>query len=306
MSTLTSPGASCQTSSSSLVDSSSVTEPLAAQPGLLLSVTGSSPLRLRTCSRPVRRRKRTMTPMYKKDSTYWDKRRKNNEAARRSRERRRLNDLMMEGQLLALNEENAQLRAHLSLQYHTSVSAGRSKAASPVGATFTSPVVAPLSLSPRNPAYSRAGHWVNGGDATASILSVRHQDNRPCETDVSCFGTTEADGVFKGATASLQGLRSAEAEMGPQRRITFSDDNFTQNYYIQAFLRAPADTPRHACTNKPNSWLESHLSSSAVYNNLLLPWWSSYTPPPTTLYSCLPPYRLSCAGPGLHLSADGR
>uniref|UniRef100_A0A4W6FSF9 BZIP domain-containing protein n=1 Tax=Lates calcarifer TaxID=8187 RepID=A0A4W6FSF9_LATCA len=72
---------------------------------------------------PVTRRKREMVPADRKDSTYWDKRRKNNEAAKRSREKRRLNDLMLEGQLLALTEENAQLRAHvLSMQYHTSLS----------------------------------------------------------------------------------------------------------------------------------------------------------------------------------------
>uniref|UniRef100_A0A3P9NU04 BZIP domain-containing protein n=1 Tax=Poecilia reticulata TaxID=8081 RepID=A0A3P9NU04_POERE len=80
-------------------------------------------VRLRACRShlsPVRRRKREMIPADKKDATYWDKRRKNNEAAKRSREKRRINDLLMEGQLLALSEENAQLRAQvLNLQYHT-------------------------------------------------------------------------------------------------------------------------------------------------------------------------------------------
>ncbi|KAL7866653.1 hypothetical protein AOLI_G00144670 [Acnodon oligacanthus] len=74
---------------------------------------------------PSRRRKREMTPAEKKDALYWDKRRKNNEAAKRSREKRRFNDLMLEGQLLALSEENAQLRAELlSLQYHMGLGRG--------------------------------------------------------------------------------------------------------------------------------------------------------------------------------------
>ncbi|XP_062412146.1 nuclear factor interleukin-3-regulated protein isoform X2 [Sardina pilchardus] len=68
---------------------------------------------------PSARRKREMTPASKKDALYWDKRRKNNEAAKRSREKRRFTDMMLEGQLLALSEENAQLRAEVfSLQCH--------------------------------------------------------------------------------------------------------------------------------------------------------------------------------------------
>ncbi|CAO2596067.1 Nuclear factor interleukin-3-regulated protein [Lemmus lemmus] len=44
---------------------------------------------------------------------YWEKRRKNNEAAKRSREKRRLNDLVLENKLIALGEENATLKAEL-------------------------------------------------------------------------------------------------------------------------------------------------------------------------------------------------
>lgn len=59
------------------------------------------------------RRKREFMPDDKKDNTYWEKRRKNNEAAKRSREKRRLNDFAMESQLAALSEENAVLRTEL-------------------------------------------------------------------------------------------------------------------------------------------------------------------------------------------------
>ncbi|KAM6113489.1 NFIL3 like protein [Phoenicopterus ruber ruber] len=57
--------------------------------------------------------KREFMPDEKKDNTYWEKRRKNNEAAKRSREKRRLNDFAMESQLAALSEENAILRTEL-------------------------------------------------------------------------------------------------------------------------------------------------------------------------------------------------
>ncbi|XP_066491681.1 NFIL3 like protein [Tiliqua scincoides] len=59
------------------------------------------------------RRKREFTPEEKKDTVYWEKRLKNNEAARRSRERRRFNDFAMESQVIALREENLRLRVEL-------------------------------------------------------------------------------------------------------------------------------------------------------------------------------------------------
>ncbi|XP_009075862.1 PREDICTED: nuclear factor interleukin-3-regulated protein-like [Acanthisitta chloris] len=59
------------------------------------------------------RRKREFMPDEKKDSMYWEKRRKNNEAAKRSREKRRLNDVAMENQLAVLRKENAILRTEL-------------------------------------------------------------------------------------------------------------------------------------------------------------------------------------------------
>lgn len=66
------------------------------------------------------RRKREFTPEEKKDASYWEKRRKNNEAAKRSREKRRANDFMLETRLVALTKENTALRAELlalNLQY---------------------------------------------------------------------------------------------------------------------------------------------------------------------------------------------
>ena len=59
------------------------------------------------------RRKREFIPVDQKDDGYWDKRRKNNEAAKRSREKRRVNDMVLENRVLALLEENARLRAEL-------------------------------------------------------------------------------------------------------------------------------------------------------------------------------------------------
>lgn len=60
-----------------------------------------------------RRRKREFIPEEKKDALYWEKRRKNNEAAKRSRERRKMNDHVLESHLEALKEENARLSTEL-------------------------------------------------------------------------------------------------------------------------------------------------------------------------------------------------
>ncbi|XP_014882051.1 uncharacterized protein LOC106943232 [Poecilia latipinna] len=65
------------------------------------------------------RRKREFTPCERKDENYWDKRRKNNEAAKRSREKRRANDMVLERRVLGLLEENARLKAEvLALKFH--------------------------------------------------------------------------------------------------------------------------------------------------------------------------------------------
>lgn len=59
------------------------------------------------------RKQREFIPDNRKDDTYWDRRRKNNEAAKRSREKRRISDLMLETRVLELTRENALLLAEL-------------------------------------------------------------------------------------------------------------------------------------------------------------------------------------------------
>ncbi len=59
------------------------------------------------------RRKREFISDEKKDASYWEKRRKNNEAAKRSREKRRINDVVLENRVMALNEENVRLKTEL-------------------------------------------------------------------------------------------------------------------------------------------------------------------------------------------------
>ncbi|XP_064335938.1 NFIL3 like protein [Camelus dromedarius] len=81
------------------------------------------------------RRQREFMPEEKKDMVYWEKRRKNNEAAKRSREKRRLNDAALEGRLATLLEENALLRAELRALKH------RFGLLPPIGGTRTLPAL---------------------------------------------------------------------------------------------------------------------------------------------------------------------
>lgn len=76
-----------------------------------------SPVRLGRLIKPKPnmscRRKREFISDEKKDACYWEKRRKNNEAAKRSREKRRFNDMVLENRVIALNDENARLKMEL-------------------------------------------------------------------------------------------------------------------------------------------------------------------------------------------------
>lgn len=60
------------------------------------------------------RKQREFIPDNKKDESYWDRRRRNNEAAKRSREKRRFNDMILETRVVELSKENHVLKAQLS------------------------------------------------------------------------------------------------------------------------------------------------------------------------------------------------
>lgn len=59
------------------------------------------------------RRLREFIPEHKKDQGYWLKRQKNNEAAKRSREKRRMNDFVLSHQIIQLTSENKRLKLEL-------------------------------------------------------------------------------------------------------------------------------------------------------------------------------------------------
>ena len=60
------------------------------------------------------RKQREFTKDTRKDDSYWDRRRRNNEAAKRSREKRRFNDMILETRVAELTRDNYLLRAQLN------------------------------------------------------------------------------------------------------------------------------------------------------------------------------------------------
>uniref|UniRef100_A0AAQ4PBC5 Si:dkey-172o19.2 n=1 Tax=Gasterosteus aculeatus aculeatus TaxID=481459 RepID=A0AAQ4PBC5_GASAC len=250
-------------------------------------------------SRPYVRRKREMVPTDKKDSAYWDKRLKNNEAAKRSRERRRLSERLLEGQLLALSEENAQLRARVLGTGHCGVPRAFATSGAPVCASPGSP----------RPVHSAAlfqprlwgGNGGGGGPACAAV--------HPFEAEMlprvggfaphgyySCGAPRCVSPLFGPGAAALDGGRSARAaEMDAQRHVSSSDD-------VHKSTEAPGQL-RHASILSRGNWLVPPLSPSAVScNNFLLPWRSSYGVP-AAVYPDLPLYIRETRGQGVGVEA---
>ncbi|XP_026074987.1 uncharacterized protein LOC113054000 [Carassius auratus] len=65
------------------------------------------------------RRKRQFTPDEQKDGNYWLKRTRNNEAAKRSRQRKRMEEHLLESRAVELQRENDKLKAVLSTVHHS-------------------------------------------------------------------------------------------------------------------------------------------------------------------------------------------
>ncbi|MBN3280007.1 NFIL3 protein, partial [Polyodon spathula] len=152
------------------------------------------------------RRKREFMPDEKKDATYWEKRRKNNEAAKRSREKRRVHDYMMEGRLAGLSEENLRLRAELlTLKLRFGI-------LSP--ADYTEHAHTLLAMRP-NPARDRTTPPACHEPYCTKPLTSRGQDSPPRPTYLlpshtrhptapSCLSSPRAGSAFTSARGALE------------------------------------------------------------------------------------------------------
>ncbi|XP_053386620.1 nuclear factor interleukin-3-regulated protein-like [Mercenaria mercenaria] len=62
-----------------------------------------------------KRRQKEFVPENRKDNGYWEKRRKNNEAGKKSREKKIINTLALENTMMELTRENIRLKNELML-----------------------------------------------------------------------------------------------------------------------------------------------------------------------------------------------
>lgn len=91
------------------------------------------------------RRKREFTPDEQKDTNYWLKRNRNNEAAKRSRQRKRMEEHLLETRAVELQRENDKLKAALSAVHLHSTGQNN-----PLDAAFGYPIGLPNDGYPRS------------------------------------------------------------------------------------------------------------------------------------------------------------
>lgn len=241
---------------------------------------------------PSKRRKREMTPAEKKDALYWDKRRKNNEAAKRSREKRRLTDLMLEGQVLALSEENAQLRAELlSLQYHMGLGRGVD-VSHPLHSSVPFPCPTPPHLQPSLwrlnagiPPPDWYQRWPQNSlsDPPSSSSQITPQRNPQKNGTVS----QDAMSLDQPAEQSHQGDQLSEADSAAHQQVTSTNDPASKREPSSSQTASFSSASSHT-TQPPQNWLLSGINHPTnQHNNLLLQLGSSCLRP-SPLHACWP------------------
>lgn len=270
MSTIRSPEHQADACLPSSTGESSTSEDEPGSLSRLLPLTGSSVLARRLFHLPSyrnplvpsRRRKREMTPAEKKDASYWVKRQKNNEAAKRSREKRRLNDFMLEGQLLALSEENAQLRAEvLSLQYHMGI--GRGLDVNHPVIPFHYPVASHLKPSLWGLASSSAALSADGPEL------YRSWPEHSSSQYISPLRVPPKSAHLPSQVSYLDNNADpVESDLASHPQVSSSNDPPSHPRLFPA-KRAPAPSP------PPPQLLPGLSHSVTQHNNQMFPWGSS-------------------------------
>ncbi|XP_008281974.1 nuclear factor, interleukin 3 regulated, member 6 [Stegastes partitus] len=152
------------------------------------------------------RRKREFIPVDKKDEGYWDKRRKNNEAAKRSREKRRVNDMVLESRVLALLEENARLRAELlALKFRFGLVKDPSNTQ-----------ILPLTTAPQHNTQSLTPqYYLHRGESS----SAAHPNNQPGQ-QLSTRGSRDAGNMSEDSGFSTPGGSSVGSPIFFEDRLS--------------------------------------------------------------------------------------
>lgn len=170
-----------------------------------------STIKRKECPSSAIRRKREFIPQEKKDEGYWDKRKKNNEAAKRSREKRRVNDMVLERRVLALLEENARLRAELlALKFRFGLVKDPSNA--PILPLATAPHPSAQALTPHSFFHSVQASNTNNLSSQMSARGAREVCNT---SEDSGFSTPSGSSV--GSPVFFEDRLSDHEKSSPQR-----------------------------------------------------------------------------------------
>ncbi|XP_041816070.1 nuclear factor interleukin-3-regulated protein [Chelmon rostratus] len=191
------------------------------------------------------RRKREFIPEDKKDTLYWERRRKNNEAAKRSREKRRLNDIVLENKLMALGEENASLKAELlslklkfglvsSAEYAQEVRKLSSSTTVNLYQEFVPPSAGPRSSRDLGPLRLR----------NSCISVIKHLPHMP-ETCIATQG-------------SLSICRTAEVKQEPAENGSYAQERTSPYELFRNYMVSPLS----GVYSQPASFLQITRSSS--------------------------------------------
>lgn len=230
----------------------------------------------------VTRRKREMVPPEKKDAAYISKRLKNNEAAKRSREKRRLKELLLGGQLLALSDENARLRDQVLRVQYLSMCAGQVEGAP---GRDLCPVY--------SPAVSKSLVWEEN-------WRNPHRSIPPFSWNQGFDSPFQSSGLmpFSGPRfpSAVAGTERTKADSDANRQVAFSAQIKADAASFQAFLPRPDMLhPAPMLPHPPPTWL---VPSPAVSSNFVVPWLSPYLAS-TPLHQSLPLCMQEMQGQGL-------
>ncbi|XP_075935601.1 nuclear factor interleukin-3-regulated protein [Anarhichas minor] len=228
-------------------------EPYSGEDALVLALQGASrdmmghqiseiPFKAKTSCR----RKREFIPEERKDNLYWERRRKNNEAAKRSREKRRINDMVLENKLMALGEENASLKAELlSLKLKFGLVSLAAYAQEVQNLSSSANLNLYQEFAPSNAGQSSSSRVLEPHHLRSSCISViKHSPHMP-ET---CTAAQDDFGICRTAD-----VKQEAAESGNYAQETSSPYELYRNYMA---------SPLSGVYSQPASFLQLTRSSS--------------------------------------------
>ncbi|KAM4635493.1 nuclear factor, interleukin 3 regulated, member 2 [Polymixia lowei] len=217
------------------------------------------------------RRKREFISDEKKDASYWEKRRKNNEAAKRSREKRRLNDMVLENRVMALNDENVRLKTELlqlKLRFGLISTASYMEKTQQIGGGNN---------TGNGSSSSSSNHYYSSGYSSGSQVMMNSDSS---ETEQSGRGEGHGQLVKYSPRGSLSDMSDASSRDSPEpmgfeikqegERLEMDIANGTTTQIMFNIHRGLASVPTHHQIQQHSQELESAYHSQQQQQQHLL------------------------------------